>query len=87
MPEWRDDDWSEEIDDLDEIGEDGVEADDEAETVPCPYCRRRIFEDAVRCPYCERYLSDLDAPPARKPWWIIVGAVACLYAIYRWILG
>ena len=60
---------------------------DEEPTVPCPYCRREIHEDAQRCPYCENYLSAEDAPPTRKSWWIIIGAALCLFAVYRWIAG
>jgi hypothetical protein len=26
-------------------------------------------------------------PPSRKPWWLIVGVLLCLYAVYRWIAG
>jgi hypothetical protein len=26
-----------------------------------------------------------DAPPQRKPWWIIVGVLICLYLIYHWM--
>jgi ferredoxin-thioredoxin reductase catalytic subunit len=59
--------------------------DDESETIPCPHCRQQIHEDSQRCPYCEKYLSDEDAPANRKPWWIVIGALACMYAIYRWI--
>jgi hypothetical protein len=61
--------------------------DDDEPTIPCPYCRREIHEDAQRCPHCERYLSDEDAPLQRKPWWIIAGTLACLYIFYRWIVG
>lgn len=61
--------------------------DDDDVTIPCPYCRRQIHEDAERCPYCEKYLSDEDAPVAGKPWWVIVGAILCLYAVYRWSMG
>lgn len=80
-------------DDEEEWGEDAEEfnssADDEDEdpTMPCPYCGWHIPEDTPRCPYCEHYLSDEDSPPPRKPLWIIVGTVACLYIIYRWIAG
>jgi len=56
-------------------------------TVTCPYCRREIHEDAQRCPHCEQYICDLDAPTARKPWWIVVGVVVCLYVVFRWIVG
>jgi hypothetical protein len=57
------------------------------DTVPCPYCRKEIHEEAERCPYCENYISAEDAAPARKPWWIVLGAVLCLYIVYRWIVG
>ncbi len=69
------DEWDEDFD-ADEDGE---------ATVPCPYCRREIHEDSPRCPYCENYISREDAPPGRKPWWIILGVILCLYIIYRWI--
>jgi hypothetical protein len=62
---------------------DGPDEDDEEPTIPCPYCRREIHEDSQRCPYCERYVSQEDAP-SRKPWWIIIGVVACLYVVYLW---
>lgn len=56
------------------------------DTVPCPYCKRDIYDDAERCPYCENYISEEDtSPPSRKPWWLILGAIACLYAVYRWV--
>jgi hypothetical protein len=58
--------------------------DDEEPTIPCPHCRREIHEDSDRCPYCERYLSKEDMPPARKPWWLIIGVAVCLYVVYRW---
>jgi DNA-directed RNA polymerase subunit RPC12/RpoP len=79
--EWDDDDadWRDSIDDDD--------SDSEGSTVPCPHCNRPIPEDVLRCPYCGNYISDEDAPPARKPWWIIVGVLACLYIIYRWTTG
>ena len=60
---------------------------DEEETVPCPYCGRAIYEESQRCPNCEQYISREDAPPTRRPWWIIAGTVLCCYVIYRWVLG
>ena len=44
--------------------------DDEIPTVPCPYCRAEILEDAERCPRCENYLSNEDSPAPAKPTWI-----------------
>jgi hypothetical protein len=72
------------IADDDEWG--GGDSDEEA-TVPCPYCKRQVHEDSQRCPYCENYISEEDAPPSRKPWWIVVGVLLGLYAVYRWISG
>jgi predicted nucleic acid-binding Zn ribbon protein len=64
------------------------EDDDEVEpTVPCPYCREEIHEDAQRCPRCGEYISAEDRPPARQPWWIVLGAIAVMYVVYRWTVG
>ncbi len=60
---------------------------DEESTIPCPYCGEEVHEDSQRCPHCEQYISQEDAPPARRPWWLILGVAACLYAVYRWIAG
>ncbi len=87
MPRWnRDDDaWDDESEeDLDDA--DWSDADDGEPTVPCPYCGREIHEEAPRCPHCGSYISAEDAPPQRKPWWLVVGVVAALYAVYRWIV-
>jgi hypothetical protein len=81
--EWEDDSY---FDDQNESAEDeGAEADNQEATIPCPYCQRAIHKESEHCPYCERYISEEDAPPSRKPWWIIVGVVAGLYAVYLWI--
>ena len=63
----------------------GVDSGDETE--PCPHCRRLIPEDAPRCPYCQQYISEEDAPAARKPWWIVVGALLSLIVVYFWIMS
>jgi len=75
----RDDDWEDDDSYSDEAG------DDDDYTMPCPYCKRPIHEDAERCPYCERYISAEDSPPSRKQWWIVAGALVCLYVVYRWV--
>ena len=28
-----------------------------------------------------------DAPPTRKPWWLILGVLVCLGMVYLWIRG
>jgi hypothetical protein len=80
-----DEEWEDEDEDWNEaFGDD--DSDDDS-TVPCPYCDRSIPEDVPRCPYCEKYISEEDAPVVRKPWWMIVGVLVCLYIIYRWTIG
>lgn len=69
----------------DDFDDDYPEDDDEP-TVPCPYCNRQIHEDAQRCPYCEEYISEEDAPPGRKPWWVVAGVIVCLYIVLRWMI-
>ncbi len=75
----------EEEDDDDSDGDFGDDEDDV--TIPCPNCRRHIHEDAQRCPYCETYLSEEDTASSVKPWWVVLGAILCLYAMYRSIVG
>jgi transposase-like protein len=80
-------DWEDESDFGDEADDDAwQEADEDEPTVPCPYCGHEVHEDTPRCPHCQNYISREDAPPSRKPWWLVVGVAACLYAVYRWIV-
>jgi hypothetical protein len=60
--------------------------DEDDSTVPCPYCGQEMYEDAPRCPHCGQYISDEDAAPRRKPWWIIIGVLLCLCAVLVWIV-
>jgi hypothetical protein len=72
----------------DEHGEDyDVDEDEDDVTIPCPYCRRQIHEDAERCPYCEQYISAEDAPAQAKPWWIVLGVVLCLVVLLWWVVA
>ena len=80
-----DEDWSDDYDADDYGGEDDDEANEP--TVPCPYCRAEIHEDAQRCPECGQYISAEDRPAARQPWWIVVGAIALMYIVYRWTVS
>lgn len=73
MPRRYDED-DEDDDDL----PDGVYHDDGLATVPCPYCREPVPDDASRCPNCENYISAEDAPPAQKSTWIVIGLLVCL---------
>lgn len=84
MPRWRD--WDDDDPGMvhDPEDEDWPDDWDDEPTIPCPHCRREVLEDAERCPYCEHYLSEEDAPRKGKPWWVVLGVVACLYVVYRW---
>jgi hypothetical protein len=88
MPRWTtaQEDWDPPDDGDDHDDDlDYPEDEDDDLSIPCPHCGRRILEESERCPYCEHYISREDSPPARKPWWIWLGVVACLYVVYRWI--
>ena len=65
------------------------DGDDEGITIPCPHCKRPIYEDSYRCPYCGNYLSEEETTSSRsgKPWWIVLGVLLVFYVIYRWIAG
>ena len=72
---------------MDDFDEDYPDENEDESTVACPYCKREVHEDAQRCPYCEHYISEEDAPPARRPWWIVAGVIVYLYVVFRWITG
>jgi hypothetical protein len=51
---------------------------DGAETEPCPYCRRPVYEQVEACPHCGNFISREDAPPRRFPLWVVISAVVCI---------
>lgn len=86
----EDDDQDEEWDDEEaDFGEDSAEddAEDPADepTVPCPSCRRMMFEDSPRCPSCGHYLTAEDEASREKARWVIVTAVVCLGVAIWWV--
>lgn len=78
----EDEDWDWDADDDADPSDDS----DEEPTVPCPYCRREMLEDAPQCPSCGRFISAEDHPDPGKPLWIIATAVVCLVAAVWWVL-
>ena len=52
---------------------------DDLATVRCGFCKKLIFEDALRCPYCRNL--QLDSQQNRKPLWFWLTAVFCILAI------
>jgi hypothetical protein len=65
----------------DSAGEDDWAAD----TVPCPFCKRLVYDNAERCPHCGNYLFHDGASASRKPWWVLGGVLVCLAIVGYWI--
>lgn len=80
-----DDDDSDADDDRDLPDASDRDDDDTPATVPCPYCRRPIPEDAELCPHCKSFISYEDAPH-HHPWWLLAGVAVCLLIVLLWIL-
>jgi hypothetical protein len=76
------DDWE---DDEEDEEDSYFSEDDDDDTVPCPHCRRQIYEQAEQCPYCGKYISIEDAPLSRKPWWFVAGFLLCALIVGAWI--
>jgi hypothetical protein len=62
------------------------EGNGDAALVPCPHCRREIYEEAERCPSCGFYITREEGGGG-PPWWLALGVIACLVAALSWILG
>jgi predicted nucleic acid-binding Zn ribbon protein len=96
--EWADDDEDADAADDDAAADDREapdesdvnENDDDDETVPCPYCRKPVYEGAELCPHCRKYLSDEDAPRRRSPliWTGVILAILGLAGgLLFWLVG
>jgi hypothetical protein len=60
------------------------DADDSGGLTPCPQCGRKIHEEAQKCEFCGQYATP-EFAPWRRPWWLVVGVVICLFTIYLWM--
>jgi hypothetical protein len=58
---------------------------DEEATAECPRCHEPVFDQAERCPHCGWYISEEDVQPSRRPWWVVLGVVLALVAVYLWV--
>jgi hypothetical protein len=76
-------------DDLDDREFPEPDGDDElqatVETVPCPFCKEPVYENAEWCPHCRNYIFYEGEPAARKSWWIVGGVLVCLLVVAYWI--
>lgn len=86
----RDDDESDDDDgsiDEDPLAsdQDADEAYDPEETVPCPFCRKPIHEDADVCRHCHNYVGSSYAP-RRVPLFIWIGVIFAGLCVLVWLL-
>ena len=82
-------DADEDFEDDDDAGSDDGDSavdDDEEPTIPCPFCKAEIWEDAPRCPACGNELGGADMPAPRRPWWVLITALLLLYLFVRMLL-
>jgi predicted nucleic acid-binding Zn ribbon protein len=68
------------LDEREDPDESDTDADDEAETLPCPFCGKPVYEGADVCPHCRNFVSFGEAS-GRKPRWVIAAALALLVFI------
>jgi endogenous inhibitor of DNA gyrase (YacG/DUF329 family) len=61
------------------------DVDDDGETVPCPFCKKPIHEDADICPRCGNYVGGTDAP-RHVPMFVWVGLVLAGLCVLTWVL-
>ena len=55
-----------------------------AQTQPCPFCGKEVYELAEICPHCHNYIAPDE--PGRKPLWFTVAVVLCLVAFLVWFV-
>ena len=78
--------WDDAGDDLeDDEFPDEDDPDEDDATIPCPFCRKPVYEDAERCPACGSYFSREDRPWSR-PIWLVAGVIVCLVIVLMWTL-
>ncbi len=66
--------------------DDDAQDEDDDGLVPCPYCHEEMLEDSPRCPSCGQYISEEDAPPAKKPLWLLATIAICLILALMWLV-
>ena len=62
-------------------------SDPEDDLVPCPQCKKMIYEDAELCPYCDQYVTPFSTANTSRPPWIIITALVLLVIMllgYLW---
>jgi predicted nucleic acid-binding Zn ribbon protein len=79
-------------DDDDSVDEDPLESDqdpdddDAGESIPCPFCKKPIHEDADVCPRCGNFVGGDDAPRRRVPLFVWIGMILAGLCVLTWVL-
>ncbi len=66
-------------DDPDPADQDPAWDDDATPTMPCPYCKKQIVEDAEICHHCGQWVREENAP-SNTPMWIVIATSVLLLA-------
>jgi hypothetical protein len=75
-----------EADEHDEpVASDVGDDDGEADTAPCPYCGKQVYDAADVCPHCHSFISMAEVRP-RRPWWLVAGVVVCVVVVMIWVV-
>jgi predicted nucleic acid-binding Zn ribbon protein len=81
----NDQDEDEDESELPDPGDRDDEDDDVADTEPCPFCGKSVFEQSEQCPHCGNFISGQESSKRSSPW-IVVAAIICLIVIiFVWL--
>ncbi len=64
--------------------QDSASVDDDEETIPCPFCKKPIHEDADVCPRCRNFVGGDDGP-RRVPPLVWIGVILAGLCALTWI--
>ncbi len=66
--------------------QDREDGDDGEESIPCPFCKKPIHEDADVCPRCGNFVGGDDAPRRRVPLFVWIGVILAGLCVLTWVL-
>ena len=59
---------------------------DDVETLACPACGERIYEEAPQCPHCGEYVTHSTSPLIGRPWWFVLFGIVGITAFVLYSL-
>ncbi len=81
----RDDEDDDSVDE-DPLASDQDREDDGEPSIPCPFCKKPIHEDADVCPRCGNFVGGDDAPRPRVPLFVWIGVILAALCVLTWFL-